>query len=88
MTSRRLASSSVSVAPSMRARTSGQIADIQARLRASLDNHRVWIHGYMEASLSTVSGNRFTRLISKAAWALGFARPCSQFSSVRTLVRR
>jgi len=40
------------------------------------------------ASLSNVSGKRFTRLMSNAACALGFARPCSQFSSVRTFVRR
>lgn len=42
----------------------------------------------MAANRSTVSGKRFTRLISKAACALGFARPFSQFSSVRTFVRR
>lgn len=44
--------------------------------------------GQMAASRSTVSGNRFTSLISNAAWAFGLARPCSQFSRVRTLVRR
>jgi len=36
----------------------------------------------------TVSGYCLTRLISSAACALGLARPCSQFSSVRTFVRR
>ena len=40
------------------------------------------------ASRWTVSGYRLTRLIKSAACAFGLARPCSQFSSVRTLVRR
>jgi hypothetical protein len=35
-----------------------------------------------------VSGYRCTRRMSSAACACGFARPCSQFSSVRTFVRR
>ena len=42
----------------------------------------------IRASRPTVSGKRSTSRISKAAWALGRARPCSQFSSVRRLVRR
>lgn len=40
------------------------------------------------ASRCTVSGNFSTNRISTAAWALGLARPCSQFSRVRGLVRR
>ena len=40
------------------------------------------------ASRWTVSGYFLTRLIRRAACAFGLARPCSQFSRVRTLVRR
>src|ERR1700719_3565583 len=40
------------------------------------------------ANLSTVSGYLSTIRINRAACALGRARPCSQFSRVRTLVRR
>lgn len=40
------------------------------------------------ANRRTVSGNRCASRMSNAACALGFARPCSQFSSVRTFVRR
>ncbi len=40
------------------------------------------------ASLCTVSGYFCTSRMSSAACALGLARPCSQFSSVRTFVRR
>lgn len=40
------------------------------------------------ARRSTVSGKRCTSRISSAACALGVARPCSQFSKVRTFVRR
>lgn len=40
------------------------------------------------ASRSIVSGNFSTRRMSKAACAFGLARPCSQFSKVRGLVRR
>ena len=40
------------------------------------------------ASRSTVSGYRSTKRISRAACAFGRARPCSQFSSMRGLVRR
>ncbi len=57
----------------------GPVADARRRAAAAFQ---------MAASRSTVSGKRFTRLISKAACAFGLARPCSQFSSVRTLVRR
>ena len=40
------------------------------------------------ASRSTVSGNFSTILMSRLAWAFGFARPCSQFSRVLSFVRR
>jgi hypothetical protein len=40
------------------------------------------------ARRSTMSGNLFTKVISRAACAFGRARPCSQFSSVRGFVRR
>lgn len=40
------------------------------------------------ASRCTMSGNCATMRISNEACALGLARPCSQFSSVRGLVRR
>jgi hypothetical protein len=43
---------------------------------------------YTSAKRSTVSGNFSTSRISNAACAFGFERPCSQFSSVRGLVRR
>lgn len=43
---------------------------------------------HTSASRFMVSGNFSTRRISRAAWALGLARPCSQFSRVRGLVRR
>lgn len=43
---------------------------------------------YTFANRSTVSGNFSTSRINNAAWAFGFARPCSQFSTVRGLVRR
>lgn len=43
---------------------------------------------YSPCNRPIVSGNRCKSRISNAAWALGLARPCSQFSSVRALVRR
>ena len=49
---------------------------------------KVMIQADRSASRSTVSGNFSTSRISSAACAFGLARPCSQFSSVRGLVRR
>ena len=43
---------------------------------------------HIAASRWTVSGYFLTRLIRRAACAFGLARPCSQFSRVRTFVRR
>lgn len=43
---------------------------------------------YTAANRLTVSGYLSTKWINSAACALGLARPCSQFSSVRGLVRR
>ena len=42
----------------------------------------------MSASRYPVSGYCLTRLINNAGCPFGLARPCSQFSNVRTLIRR
>ncbi len=50
--------------------------------------HQIQAPDQIAASRCTVSGYFLTRLIRRAACAFGLARPCSQFSRVRTLVRR
>jgi len=48
----------------------------------------LWLMDQTASSRFIVSGNCATIRIRSTACALGLARPCSQFSSVRGLVRR
>ncbi len=78
-----------------------EISDILCREFArtwGLLSHKSWAISLIPARIAgtdqtdtrrwTVSGYFLTRLINRAAWALGRARPCSQLSRVRTRVRK